>query len=181
MKSTLQHLVQEAQARSLPFILVGGHAAILLGVPRFTRDIDFLITDVDRQKWKEFLEEMGYRLYHRVHAFDQFESKVRQEPPMSPVDLMLVDASTWEKLSAAAVMRRMEEGFSVRVPNPLHLIAMKLQASKAPFRKPNNQDFQDVIQLILANGVDLTDPEVGAIIQKYGSNEVLDQIRKNME
>ncbi len=39
----------------MPFLVVGGNAVILLGIPRFTRDIELLITDVSLARLQSIL------------------------------------------------------------------------------------------------------------------------------
>ena len=127
MKSVLSELANLAAERGLPFLLVGGNAVILWGVPRFTRDIDLLITDAHRSAWHELITSLGYEMFHRVDAFEQFEC-----PPRPGIDLMLVHAETWEKLVPSARQVDLDHGAKARIPDVLHLIAMKLNASRNP-------------------------------------------------
>ncbi|NJK92203.1 MAG: hypothetical protein HC904_10460 [Blastochloris sp.] len=118
MKFFLQHLLRTAQDEGLPFLIVGGNALILLGVPRFTRDIDLLITDAYRQAWQNVMEKLGYQLFHRVHAFDQYET-IHKEGGSSPgVDFMMVDEAVWLKLLEASAPWNWCRAF--QSPCPIH-------------------------------------------------------------
>ena len=43
MQETLRRIIEAASARSLPFLIIGGNALILLGYIRNTIDIDLLV------------------------------------------------------------------------------------------------------------------------------------------
>ena len=156
-------LVEIAEA-ARTFLLVGGHAVILWGVPRFTRDIDLLITDAHRSAWYDLISSLGYKRFHKVDAFEQFEAAGKPG-----LDLMLVDSSTWEKLHPAATQVELDQGASASIPGVLHLIAMKLHASKNPKRRADATDLQDVIALIKRHPIDQRDTAFTEILERHAS------------
>jgi hypothetical protein len=139
-----------------------------------------LITDNYREAWRELLLGLGYRSYHAVDAFEQFEpvDPMATVGPAPGIDLMLVDRSTWDKLYPAANRVALDEGETVRVPDPLHLIAMKLNAARNPHRRVGASDIGDVIALVKACGLDLNDPGFVAVLERYGSPESVAAIRQ---
>lgn len=177
MKYFLQKLLRSAQDGGLSYLIVGGNAVILLGVPRFTRDIDLLITDTHRQAWQSLMEKLGYQLFHRVDAFDQYEPVQKEGGGTPGVDFMLVDESVWLKLVEASRSVELVPGFSVPVPDPLHLIAMKLQAANAPHRKRDAQDFSDIVGLLKAFNMELSQPVVRDTILKYGGPQAIPRLQ----
>ncbi|MDD5260894.1 MAG: nucleotidyl transferase AbiEii/AbiGii toxin family protein [Methylacidiphilales bacterium] len=177
MKHLLQTLVRAAQDEDIPFLVVGGNAVILLGVPRFTRDIDLLITDVHRDAWQRLMEKHGYRLFHRVDAFDQYEPLIREGGATPGVDFMLVEDAVWRKLEESSRSVELVPGLLVPVPDPLHLIAMKLQAARAPHRKRDAQDYSDVAALLKIFRMELSQPLIRDTVLKYGGEQSLARLQ----
>jgi hypothetical protein len=166
LKNALSNLANLAAERGLPFLLVGGNAVILWGVPRFTRDIDFVITDEHRSAWHDLITSLGYKMFHKVDAFEQFEC-----PGLPGIDLMLVHADTWGKLIPAARDVDLDQGAKAKIPDVLHLIAMKLNASRNPLRRSDAADIQDVIALIKVCTLDIRTEAFQAVLDRYASAE----------
>jgi hypothetical protein len=167
-------ILNRAQKEQLPFLLVGGHAVILYQIPRFTRDIDFVVPEEALERWLDFLQRLSYRVYHRTGAFVQLEAATPGSMP--PVDLMLVDESTWAKLLAQAQERDAGEGIRLAVPHPWHLIAMKLTAAKSTTRRASAVDWNDIFDLIETCKIDLADPEFRKLVVQFGGEEALDRL-----
>lgn len=77
-------------------LLIVGNALAFYGYPRNTLNIDFLISVNTLQKWESLLMKFGYEKFHATGAFAQFKAE-----GAVPLDLMIVDNSTWEKLEEA--------------------------------------------------------------------------------
>ena len=133
MSFGFKKFVDEATARGLRFLLIGGHAVSAHGYSRKTFDVDFLVCGDDSEKWREMLRGLGYECAHEQTAFMQFASTIPDAPPL---DLMRVNRDTFEKLFAASESRS-ALGVDTRVPSLLHLIALKLHAARdaAPHRR----------------------------------------------
>jgi len=174
----LLQIANTAQKRDLPFLVVGGHAVILLGVPRFTKDLDLLIPDTHLAAWTERLESMGYRQTHLVHAFAQFQ----HGDPLSyaPIDLMLVDVATWEKLVAASLRKTVAENWEIPIPAPAHIVAMKLQAVSSPHRRPGNSDWSDILDIIKIHHLSLDDETFRSIVIRYGGIAAIERLKKDL-
>ena len=128
MQETLRRIIEAAEARNLPFLLIGGHALILIGFARNTVDIDLLVPTFRRPAWLDLMRELGFRFYHGAGAFAQFEP---EDKGVTSVDLMFVDDHTWSSLSEAPITKAIA-GHDVQLPRPEHLVALKLHAAKAP-------------------------------------------------
>lgn len=172
-------ILKRAQAEELPCLLVGGHAVILYQVPRFTRDIDFLIPDAAVDRWLEFLQRLKYRVYHRTGAFVQLEPATPGSMP--PVDLMLADESTWTKLAEKAREIEAGEGMRLPVPHPWHLIAMKLAAARSSTRRAGASDWPDIFDLLRTCRIDLADPEFREIVLQFGGEESLRRMEDGLQ
>jgi Nucleotidyl transferase AbiEii toxin, Type IV TA system len=169
-------ILKRAQQEELPCLLVGGHAVILYRIPRFTRDIDFVIPDEAVERWLDFLQRLQYRVYHRTGAFIQLEPATPGSLP--PVDLMLVDQDTWSKLQAKAESRDAGEGLLLPVPHPWHLIAMKLTAAKSAARRVGASDWSDIFDLLRTCQIDLNDPEFRRLVVRFGGDEALNRMER---
>jgi len=172
MQATLQKIVQAATVRELRSLLIGGNAVVLLGFPRMTIDIDLLVPSAKRSLWLDLMRELGFRLLHGTEAFAQFEPGSSE---MVPVDLMFVDASTWEKLDAEARQEIVAENH-VRVPRIEHLIALKLHAASSPTRSKPETDWEDIRQIIRICGLNPEEPEFRTMILRYGGQKALNRI-----
>jgi len=169
---TLTYLTEEAVAGSLSYLIIGGNALIHYGVIRMTRDVDFLIPATQKEKWIKLLLGKEYELYHEAGSFLQFESKLEIMPP---VDLMMVDEQTWQKLEAEKVISKTQKSY----PSIFHLIAMKLHAYRQEQRA--SRDWDDVVQLLIEQGID---PKEGKAIEPFAgflSEEEKIKLKKDYE
>lgn len=169
-------IVKRARGEELPCLVVGGHAVILYQIPRFTRDLDFLIPEEAVDRWLDFLLRLSYSVFHRTGAFIQLEPATPGSLP--PVDLMLVDKQTWGKLVAEAQEREAGEGLSLPVPHPWHLIAMKLAAAKSATRRSSAVDWSDILELLQTCKIDLGDPEFQKVVIQFGGEEALQRMQE---
>jgi hypothetical protein len=60
------------------------------------------------------------------------------------------------------------------------LIALKLHAARDQNRRTNETDWQDVTSLLKATNGNLEDPELQAIISRYGGPTALAEIRRRI-
>ncbi|MGI9173431.1 MAG: hypothetical protein ACR2F0_08995 [Chthoniobacterales bacterium] len=174
--NVIVEIVKRARLEELPCLVVGGHAVILYQIPRFTRDLDFLIPDEAVDRWLDFLQRLSYRVFHRTGAFIQLEPATAGSRP--PVDLILVDEQTWIKLIGKAQERDAGEGLSLPVPHPWHLIAMKLRATKSATRRADAVDWSDILDLVQTCRIDLSDPEFQKIVLQFGGEESLQRMQR---
>jgi Nucleotidyl transferase AbiEii toxin, Type IV TA system len=169
MQETLRRIIEAAETRKLPFLLIGGNALILLGYIRNTVDIDLLVESEKRSKWLDLMREFGLHFLHETGAFVQFEPA---EPGDPGIDLMFVDAVTWEKLLESS-RKDQAAGHEVRMPKPEHLVALKLHAASSPTRSKPETDWEDVRQIVRICRLDIADPEFREIVRRYGGEEAV--------
>jgi hypothetical protein len=123
------------------------------------------------------LTKLGYAVKHEQSAFAQFS------PPfatMWPVDLMLLNDGTFEKLARAAKMN-IVAGKLRPVPCALHLIAMKMHAIRHGPVDRRDQDLRDIIELIRLEHLDVNAEDFRTVCRDYGTPELVDEIRKRLE
>jgi hypothetical protein len=142
----MQALFDLLAAFSRPLLLVGGHALTAYGVVRQTIDVDCLIAVDDKNALAQTLKGDGYREIGSTENAVRYASSATALPD---VDVLLVDAATFEKLfTEGNNLRRAEQDF--RVPSLRHLIALKLHAIRNDPRR-EARDFADIAELLRLN------------------------------
>jgi hypothetical protein len=155
----------------IPHIIIGGHAVRALGYERMTSDWDFMIAVPNALVVKAHVEAQGYREMFRTPSFMKFKT---DDGGRGDVDVMTVDESTFAKIWAASEPGEIT-GISVRLPAPIHLIALKLHAMKNnPFR--DLQDMQDIIEILRAHPDRVGDADLEQTCQRYGPRGCYERI-----
>jgi hypothetical protein len=172
----LATIATRAAAEGLPFLVIGGNAVIAYGYPRMTRDLDLLVREDDRRAWDALITSLGYQPHQIMRAFHMYNPGGLQAPA---VDLMLVDAGTFGKLSADALTVTMAES-SVQLPSLPHLIALKLHALRQGGAHRYERDLGDVITLLQVNHVDLATPKYREIVARYATPAILAEIERRL-
>ena len=162
-------------AGNLRHLLIGGQALNTYGSPRATLDVDFLIPETDRDAWQSILSEEGFTLKNDGGNFMQFS------PPYQvdwPLDLMIVNESTFEKLAFAS--RPVEcLGIKTRVPSPEHLIALKVHAIQNGSAARMEKDFPDIVRLARMTKLDLDSSVLREIFGRYGNQELYERFLRS--
>jgi hypothetical protein len=172
MDAEITAILRRAGERGLPSLLIGGNAVILYGFLRTTADLDLLAPEEARTSWFNLMRDLGYRFFHGVPAFAQFEGPERAWPP---VDLMFVEAATWRKLCEGT--REMEiAGEAVRLPKPEFLVALKLHAAASDSRDRKEADWEDIRQIVRHCALNPAEPDFRQIILRYGGSAALTRI-----
>jgi hypothetical protein len=159
----------------IPFLVVGGHAVVLHGHQRNTFDLDLLISEFRLPQTKEVLMSLGYEHYFESGAFLQLTPRTN----LPPVDVMIVDDSTFERLRQFTESRVLD-GETIVIPDPKRLIAMKLHALSASLRQSREKDWDDIVGVIRASGLDIEDPEFQNIIGRYGDPGTIAELRRRL-
>jgi predicted nucleotidyltransferase len=169
-------ICQRASDAALPFLLIGGHAVVVYGFPRQTRDVDLLVCETDRRRWDELITPLGYGQHQISRAFHMYNPVDRTLPP---IDLMLVNEATFSKLSAEA--KEVETlGARIRVPSLRHLIALKLHALSSGAEHRLAKDLLDVLELVRQNAVNLATPEYQEIVERYANSNVRAKLAEHL-
>jgi len=161
----------------LRFLVIGGLAVIEHGYSRFTADIDLLIDRTDEEKWCEFLVRLGYQVASKGESFLQF---LPNAPSHWPVDLMLVAPETFAGLVADASPVSLK-GAQVSLVSINHLIALKLHVLKQAQLHRFLKDFQDIIELVRINHLDLHSEAMRGLFLRYGDADLYEKIKRAIE
>jgi len=60
LKEVLKILIYRFQKDNIDFVLAGGLALSTMGIFRFTKDIDFLISEEAKDKVDDIMKDLGY-------------------------------------------------------------------------------------------------------------------------
>jgi predicted nucleotidyltransferase len=175
--SALEQVQQAADEKGLRFVLIGGFAVIEHGYARLTADIDLLVLRDDQQPWRELLHGLGYQLAEDGENFKQYRKGDEAEWPL---DLMLARQDTFDGLIAAA-RRVTVQGASVLLVSLEHLIALKLHVLKQARLHRFLKDFQDVVELVRINNVDLRSGQIRDLFLRYGTTDLYEKIQRAVE
>ena len=167
-------IASRAASAGIPFLLAGGHAVITHGFARSTFDLDLIVQRSDREKWLHVAQELGYQLYREGPAFVQFNHSKAES---FPLDLMVVNETTFAKLRAEAVSAPSTVK-GVRVVSLMHLLALKCHAVKHGHKGRIVKDAEDVIQLIQKNGLDPEAEDIQDLFRKHGTTEFYEKVKR---
>ncbi|MBI5394410.1 MAG: nucleotidyltransferase [Verrucomicrobia bacterium] len=168
----VEKLVSATAARGVKFLLIGGHAVAVHGYGRTTKDVDILVCKDDRTQWLEIMAALGCALHHDGGTFLQFKSSASDG---WPVDLMLVNAATFGKMLAESITAPLGK-VTVPIISLDHLLALKLFALKQKQSHRAMKDMDDLLNLILKNGVDVRSVAFREMAEKYGDAAIYDKI-----
>ena len=168
----LEDLNSACRSRGLSYVLIGGHAVIARGYARTTQDLDLVVPTAEREAWRELLLLLGYKVYHEQSGFIQLSAA---EPGQWPIDVMVVDGSTFSSLQTDAEPIRLgaEEA---PVASVMHLIFMKLHSMKTGPGDRVAKDLADVLELLRLRNLDPRSGEFEAICKKYADGDIHERI-----
>jgi hypothetical protein len=88
---------------------------------------------------------------------------------------MIVTEATYEKIASRRQSKAIG-GAELDVPDPLHLIALKLHALKNHARATQGKDLPDIIGLIRACDLDTESIEFQSILDLYANDTIRSEI-----
>ena len=107
-------------------LVIGGNALIAYGSDRLTQDCDCAVVSETEKELASELVKQGYVFQEQQDSFTRYVHLGRLKPV---VDVMLLNKETFEKLWLES-REVLLGGVRLRVPKPLHLVALKLHALK---------------------------------------------------
>jgi hypothetical protein len=165
-------IAEAAEKAGIRLILIGGFAVNAYNYARNTRDIDFLTTEEDYGKLSIALP--GYKESVRTNVFAK---QIQKKAGAMPVDFLFVDPKTFESIWRDG-KQTVLFGHEFRIPSLLNLLALKLHAVKRGSKDRAWKDIPDIINLIIANGIDAGSPEIQDVCRKYGPDGIHSEILK---
>ncbi len=171
-------LRKTSSEEALDFVVIGGHAVNAYGYTRTTLDADFMVCVEDATAWRDSLESLGYAWVGQTDAFARMEPPT-DAPNLLPVDIMLVERQTLSRITAEC--RLLDFGdVKLPVPQPLHLIALKLHAMKNADRLKAGKDLPDILHLVRVCQLDTESPPFRSILERYANDEIRTLLEKHL-
>jgi hypothetical protein len=167
-----------AEEEGLRTILVGGNAINLHAYFRATFDVDLLVPEGQAERWVSFFQRHGYGVMTRTPNFVRLHFAADPTAAL-PVDLMLADEQTFERIREQSLRRDIGNGLTLPIPAALHLIAMKLHALRNPARVEAGIDLLDVKHLIKSADIDISGKEFTEIADRYATDAIRSRIQQD--
>jgi hypothetical protein len=159
----------------VPFLVIGGHAVVLLGHLRNTFDLDLLVPESHLGIARQAFFSLNYRKYFETTAFLQMTAPLG----LPPLDLMIVDDTTFERLYLFTE-ERLFDGEQIRIPNAVHMVALKLHAAQDATRRRSEVDWEDIVGVLRAAQQNVDDAEFRAIVERYGGPAAIHEIKRRL-
>ena len=163
--------------RAMRFLVIGGHAINSYGISRQTGDLDLLVPRDDESKWHDLLIKLKYSPGQRDSRFARYRP---DQIAAWPIDLMLVDASTFNQM--------FEEGrdtdfsiVSVKVVSARHLAILKLHALKHYQEHRFLKDYTDLASLLRSGRAQFTKEELEALCDKYADKQLYQRLVSDLK
>lgn len=120
------------------------------------------------------MQELGQKKISETFTFLQFEG---MEVDMMPVDLMLANATTFEKFVAESVPVQKER--AIRMISLDHLVALKCHAIKFGHAGRVEKDVDDLIGLGKINKLNWNEEGWRELILKHGTKEIYEKLQRS--
>lgn len=144
-KTTLTLLIEVFERENIRYALIGGFALGVLGVPRATVDLDFLIEKDDLEKIGRIMKSYSYDCVYQSENVSQFISPVKV---FGEVDFLHAFRQISRKMLARAKEIAIFEGKGkIKVLLPEDIIGLKVQ-SVANNPERISKDYADIEALM---------------------------------
>lgn len=153
-------------------VIIGGRAMQAYGMDRMTYDADCAIDACDEPRLRAALVTVGYVADEPRTTFARYHHLAQRRPV---VDAMLANASTFAKMFAASSLVTISNSL-VRIPAPMHLVAMKLHALK---QQPDRayKDWPDICHLLERHRDQWTPEDLEVLAARYASEHYVTELR----
>lgn len=142
----LQAVLSRFQEQRIRYAALGGFALGLLGAPRATQDLDFLVHSDDLERVHQILTALGYERHFTSENASQYRSPVA---PLGAIDILHALRTPSLRMLERTVERQVLDGpLTMRVLQPEDLIGFKVQAmANNPARIQREQvDIESLLQ-----------------------------------
>ncbi len=170
MREVFDLLLRIQKRRNLSLLLIGGWAVQAHGYARNTMDVDCLTASENDSVIAEELTRAGFECFEEKTSFRRFRHRL---DPLLVLDVMRVNATTFQKMEAAAESYVMA-GVELKVPALAHLLALKLHAAQNEHR--TEKDLGDVIALLKANPGKVSAVDLAKLCEQYGTPAIASRL-----
>ncbi len=157
-------------------VLIGGFAVNYYKFSRQSADVDFLITEYDFNKIKNYLRQAGYTQDSEKKVFARLRNK---RPGFLDIDFMFVDKDTLDKIMLDAKEVAIAK-YRFLIPSLMNMIALKLHSLKYNFDIRRAKDLIDIVSLVKLNNVNARAEEFRQLCLKYANESIYHKILENI-
>lgn len=174
LEHVLKMLMERFRAEGIDFALSGGLALSTLGVLRFTKDIDFIVNEEDKEKVETIMLELGYE--RQEFSTDEIVSYWSPLKVFGQVDFLLARRKYARAMMRNADLRPVFGGeLQVNTVRPEDLIGLKVQAIS---NDPKNRyliDKPDIQRLLKLHRDNMDMELVREYFRVFEKEELLDE------
>ncbi|MDZ7696495.1 MAG: nucleotidyltransferase [Deltaproteobacteria bacterium] len=139
--------MEKFSAEGIDFVLSGGFALCTMEVIRFTRDIDFIIYEKDREAVDRIMTEFGYE--KQDFSTDEIVSYWSPLKVFGQVDFLLAKRKYTKSMMKQADLKPIfDGGLQVNTVRPEDLIGLKVQAIANDPESRYMIDKPDILRLL---------------------------------
>lgn len=174
IKKVLGFLLGELEKEDVRYALIGGFALGLLGVPRATVDIDFLVLREDIAKIDKIMKAHNYKCVNKTENVSQYISPLKI---FGEVDFL----HAFRKISVGMLKRafeeRIDEKLKIKILRPEDIIGLKLQAL-ANDESRAGREYADIESLLEHYNVKLEWDDIEEYFSIFGLNKKFKEYKK---
>lgn len=173
-KLVMERLLTAFEREGVNYALMGGFALGVLGVPRATADIDFLMLLDDMEKAHTIMTGLGYELRYKSENVSQYVSPQRL---FGQIDCLHAFREISQSMLQRARTRTVFNGeLTLRVLQAEDVIGLKMQAiANDPLRE--HRDMADIEALMKLYGTTLDWQLLQSYFELFGFGELLQTLR----
>ena len=180
LKEVLKTLIAKFHERKIDLILSGGLALSTMNIFRFTKDIDFLVSEESKTTIHKIMTDLGYEL--QDFSSDEIKSYVSPVKVFGQVDFLLARRKYTKAMMKRAVKKEVFDGeYQIKTLRPEDLIGLKIQAI---YNDSENRYLIDApdIQRLLALHKDKMDMKlVREYFKIFGMEDLLNEWLSNLK
>ena len=125
-KTVLEILIKNFEKENVRYAVIGGFALGILGVPRATVDLDFLVLKEDLPKIDKIMQANGYECRYRTENVSQYVSPLNI---FGEIDFLHAFRKISCRMLENALEKDIFEGkMKIKVLKPEDIIGLKIQA-----------------------------------------------------
>ncbi len=168
----------EFDGRRIRYAAIGGFALGVLGYPRTTIDLDFLVHKDDLNKVHDLLTHLGYRRIVRTENVSQYR---HDDDAWGSIDVIHAFRKTsLDMLARVKSYPVFGEERTVKAADPEDVIGLKVQAMvNDPDRRP--QELADIERLMDLYGAKLDWKRIQEYYDIFGLGEEAERLRKKFK
>ena len=143
-RTVLSLLIKNFDENNIRYGLIGGFALILLGVPRTTVDLDFLVHKCDLEKLNRIMGKIGYKLVFQSENVSQY---VSDRSSLGEVDFLHAFRNYEIKMLKHSQPMKFND-LSIMVLKPEDIIGLKVQAMVNDIARKNKElaDIESILE-----------------------------------